>query len=391
MSPSESTDLAHHRPHSAWLTSIAASALRVPGCPVCNVVRERERTGLASVLWEQTTDTATTHTLIAARGYCFSHTWALTRAASSANSVYGLALLLHNVLSAVGDALEDRTADEAARWLVPRQACPACLAQQGHVRTVTTEIAALYGVDPLLATQAEGVLCKPHLAAVLPLVAADERANVASRVARRQDQVLRRGRLEDALEVAAGARPDGLPQAATACPACRAARLPGYVEQPGQRWHMCREHAWLLTYDAPNNLDPAQLAIASTQVCPLCSAARAARQPADTIGQLCLGHLRIACQHGDGACASAVAGADVQALATKLWRFYESAHYQFTGTLSLSESRSWQRALACIAGETAGVNLHAQCPSRRSWPERLRQSTLETWHRLWMKREVSAR
>jgi hypothetical protein len=111
-------------------------ALDGSGCPICRIGAQITERFLWGYLYERVNDAASRRELIAARGFCHRHAWALRRF----HDTLGIAILYRHLLeelagdirrSAAGTARTPRAAADRLRAaLAPAGGCPACL----HVR-----------------------------------------------------------------------------------------------------------------------------------------------------------------------------------------------------------------------------------------------------------------
>ncbi|HEX5501592.1 MAG TPA: hypothetical protein VFW96_03150, partial [Thermomicrobiales bacterium] len=343
----------------SFLTAHLLEALDRPGCPLCALVDAAILRNLQSVLYERVNHQGTHLALLASRGYCAEHTWAVPVASAVAHSPTGVATLFERLLA---DLLRAARGDERlAHWLQPTAACPICVVAWETADAYLAEYARLLARRPEL-RHAPAVPCLPHLAALARYADAAvwaglrERARAALALAGPAGRVARR----------VGARPPGAGPGTATCPACRAANRAALLAADTAA--LCRQHAWRL-FDwgrevaaAPGGAEGESGEAA--RACPACrAAAEAAAATLDALDGphlLCLGHLRLACEQG-----WLVRDAVVPALArldADLRRFRDSADYRFTGVLTAAERASWVTVLACFGGESPGASLARPLP-----------------------------
>ncbi|HET8626464.1 MAG TPA: hypothetical protein VFL91_03545 [Thermomicrobiales bacterium] len=344
----------------SFLTAHLLEALDRPGCPLCALVDAAILRNLQSVLYERVNHQGTHLALLASRGYCAEHTWAVPLAAAAAHSPTGVATLFERLLT---DLLRTASGDERLlRWLQPAAACPLCVVAWETADAYLAEYARLLARRPEL-RHAPAVPCLPHLAALARYADAGawesqrERARTALALAGPAERVARR----------AGGRPPGAAPTSATCPACRAANRAALLTADTAA--LCRQHAWLL-FDWGREVDLTRAGAAAAtgeaagRGCPACragaAAAAATLDALDGAPLLCLGHLRLACEQG-----WLVRDAVVPALArlgADLRRFRDSADYRFTGVLTAAERASWVTVLARFGGESPGASLARPLP-----------------------------
>lgn len=345
------------RPHGdSLLTARLEDAFAYAGCPVCRLVAETTRRGLEALLYENVNDPGTHRVLLASRGYCTEHTWALVPASEAVHSRIGVAILFERLLA---DLLRQRErVERVSRWLQPAAPCPACVTNRATADAYLAELGRLCGVAPGRVTDQPGALCLPHLRQSASYVDGVVGDKLAAATATALEHAAPRTRL--ALRV--GYRPLGTLPARIACPACRAASaasaaLPAMMV-------LCRRHAWVLFDRGRCELADTVQRQVSEQACPVCQAAAMAVAGAvasltDGTG-LCLAHARLALQRERPLLASLVR--DLTRLDTALARLRESADYRFTGTLTADERGAWSAVLARFGGESVGAAVTQALP-----------------------------
>jgi len=154
-------------------------ALAAGGCPICRIGGDSARRFLWGYLYERVNDPGSRSELVAARGFCASHAWALV----ALRDTMGVAILYRHLLQDLAHGIRRAAATRPRRArsrtrlraaLRPRGECPACL----HVRTM--EGSALHALLPRLERPdvwerlcGPSALCLPHFLDAVAV--ADER------------------------------------------------------------------------------------------------------------------------------------------------------------------------------------------------------------------------
>ncbi|MDQ7857751.1 MAG: DUF6062 family protein [Armatimonadota bacterium] len=163
-------------------------ALHPDHCAICHLSLETVERYLWGFLYERVNDPWTRTDLIAARGFCSTHAWQLTRARDSAT---GIAIVYRHLLEDFLDAFsamaahrlavaagrrrrtlfgpqnEEVLAREVGQWLERRRPCLACQSQwEAEDRNVAATAGALDDADFRARYEASLGLCFPHLIAV---------------------------------------------------------------------------------------------------------------------------------------------------------------------------------------------------------------------------------
>lgn len=338
--------LGQWQPGNSVLTAQLREALARPGCPLCRVETITTRHHLEALLDERVTLPQSHHALLASRGFCGEHTWALPPAALAAQSSRGAALLYAPLLL---DLLRHWVNPvERQRWFIPAEPCPLCRILAGTAPAYRAELAHLLrqGADDALATS----LCQPHLRLLTPHVAAPIAATLRASAERARSA----GNAPARLALLVGAPPPPLP-AEQSCPVCAAAATAARATPESSG--LCRAHTWLRFAADQTVPAPAEVAIADT--CPACRAAAAATDAALTTRQpayrLCLGHL--AQSFGRDWLEPDLAFWSLVQLQRDLTRYIDGGKATFTGTLTAAERRSWLTTLARFGGEVSGAGL----------------------------------
>lgn len=333
------------QPGSSVLTAQLLEALARPGCPLCRVEGVTTRHHLEAMLDERVTLPDAHHELLASRGFCHEHTWALPAAALAAQSSRGIALLYAPVLT---DLLRHWLAPtERRRWFVAEQPCPLCRILVGTAPAYRAELAFL--LRRRAAEAPTRALCQPHLRAMTPLVdsaTADRLAAVAGR-----GRAL--GGARERLALIVGPAPVHPLPAAPRCLVCAAA-LRAAREVP-ERSGLCRAHAWDRFAEERIDLD-ATAGVIGIDECPACRVATAAtraalarRQPTH---RLCLGHLVQGFEQPW--LEPTIAFWSLVQLQRDLTRYIDGGKVTFCGTLTPDEQRAWQSVLERFGGEIPG-------------------------------------
>jgi len=294
-----------------WLAVRLREAFAIPGCPLCRLLEEKERRLLPALLWEQVNDPATATRLAASRGFCWEHAWALVPAGAAVHSHLGVALLLERLLRDAYRTCPDQAA--LHDWLRPRAPCPVCQWLAEAEQTLLLGAAELLRHDPLLLRTQPGLPCRPHAAALFPLLPAALRRTWEARCA----AACATWAPDDQLAHAFGRRPWALPafsQLPVHCPDCSAA-----PSGDGRLWQ------WLGTVE------------------------RVVAQPAPA--EQCLGH---ACQTVPGERWRS----DLRQLLDDLAAFIAAHDYRFRGTLTPAQRTSWLRAIARLVGTVPAAGAH---------------------------------
>lgn len=344
------------QPGNSVLTAQLREALARPGCPLCRVETITTGHHLEALLDERVTLPEAHHALLASRGFCGEHTWALPPAALAAQSSRGAALLYAPLLL---DLLRHWINPvEQQRWFTPEEPCPLCRILVGTAPAYRAELAHLLrqGADDALATG----LCQPHLRLMTPYVA----ASIAATLLASAERARSAGNAHARLALLVGAPPPPLP-AEQGCPVCAAAAAAARATT--ETTGLCRAHTW--AHFAMDQRVPALTDVAIGDHCPACHAAAVAtdaalatRQPAF---RLCLGHL--AQSFGRDWLEPDLAFWSLIQLQRDLTRYIEGGKATFTGTLTAAERRSWLTTLARFGGEVPGAGLTpagASAPSR---------------------------
>lgn len=160
-------------------------ALSQPGCPVCRLVERSTARFFDSLLWELVNDPGVRQELRDSLGLCPRHWWELVHVERTrTHNVLGLAILLHDVVQAMGQALQQwaaaggerrsrRTVVSGRNRLALRpHGCPACRqatsAEAAYVQRLVERYEALGGGgDPDAAAREAGGLCTAHAGAAL--------------------------------------------------------------------------------------------------------------------------------------------------------------------------------------------------------------------------------
>lgn len=352
---------------SALLTATARGTLEQPGCPLCHLLCDAALRSLESLLWEFVTDPNTHRVLVAARGFCFEHSWALIPASERVYSHQGIATILRRVLDDLLRVAQHDGVPGMRRWFIPQAPCPTCAQGRYILPTYGREIAHLYATQPALVGGQPALLCRPHLDVVAGWLRPPQRDDIREEIEERQRQVVAEAPLGIALETLVGDRPAYFPTEAAYCPACARER-----EAVGAAWLVSggRLAAWTRYLDAPDQLRREIHAVAMDWEAPRRPAHlngssdvtrdAGARSPAAAdLPHLCLGHLRQALAGRDAERVAWQSQAGLGNLVADLLRFEESADYRFRGTLTDDERMSWRAAIARFAGEMPEVDLHA--------------------------------
>ncbi|HEU5330507.1 MAG: hypothetical protein ACTHMA_02005 [Thermomicrobiales bacterium] len=331
------------------VTARLEEALARPGCPVCRLVTRTEFHYFATLFYEHVTTPFIYRRLLASRGCCTEHTWLIIAAPPVEQSPTGVAILFEYLLV---DLLRHATSNAALiRWLTPQAPCQAC--------EITARAEGVY-LGEYARLAADGVvgstLCWPHARMLLAEEASGPDVTLSwVRTPRHTGRSAPPGRPRLALAV--GRRPGGSAPPAPICPVCRAATRAGLSVPTGAP--LCRPHAWAL-YDAGQHDIAATIQEAvPPEECAACQAAQVAASDAcDRLADgsaLCLRHLRLALARQRPVRASAID--TLLRLTTDLGQLRESADYQFAGTLTAAQRRSWLTALDCFGGEAIGMSL----------------------------------
>lgn len=352
-------------------------------CPICTLLTERDLTGLEAILWEQVTDPLTHRSLLAARGFCFLHSWALIPAGNHVRQHYGVAILLARLLREFLSAVQQSGLWAAREWLTPEQPCPACSWEQHREAALLRAFAWLTHEESEAFRRVSVLLCRPHYAALLtwhrlthtPLTSRQEA--VLERLRDHWQQHLATGTLSQRVALLFGREPPYLPAAATYCPTCAVARSAG-PRSPVLQWD--RATAWLCFHDNPArlseilaNLQPSPELL--TQAAPEGRTQRTPspggsdeRKPSNELAPSdppgCLGHLKAALSGMRDQMSwapEALLQTTTRRYVTTLQhaeRYIASADYRFRGTLTEEERRSWRDLIALFAGEVPGISLH---------------------------------
>src|SRR5215210_3332996 len=206
-------------PHGdSCLTAYLEEALERPGCPICRLVADATLRSLEFLLYGRVNDPVTARQLLATRGFCGEHTWAVRETAAIVHAATGVARLYQRPLA---DLLRHADGDARfLRWLRPDEPCPLCAANAATTAAYLAELARLLaGRSPRLGGMA-AVLCLPHLGELTPYATARGLAWLAEAT----ETALGHARGPARLALAVGRRPLGGLPASCACPACRAAR-----------------------------------------------------------------------------------------------------------------------------------------------------------------------
>jgi len=353
------------QPGNSVLTAQLLDALARPGCPLCRVETITTGHHLEALLDERVTLPDSHHALLASRGFCGEHTWALPPAALAAQSSRGAALLYAPLLLDLLRHWIDPGGPQ--RWFAPDAPCPLCRILAGTAPAYRAELAHLLrqGADDARATG----LCLPHLRLMTPHV----EARIAATLEASAERARAEGNAHARLALLVGAPPSPLP-AEQGCPVCAAAAAAARAttEATGR----CRAHTWARfaedhTVPEPAGTDRVDMASGDRGAgsCPACRAAASAtaaalatRQPAY---RLCLGHL--AQSFGRDWLEPDLAFWSLVQLQRDLTRYIDGGKATFTGTLTAAERRSWLTALARFGGEVPGAGLTpagASIPSR---------------------------
>ncbi|MBX6753301.1 MAG: hypothetical protein IRY86_03645 [Thermorudis peleae] len=340
------------------LIAMLTEAIALPGCPVCRLLAERELRGLESILWEQVTDPDTHRALLAARGFCFIHSWALVPAGDHVFSHHGVAILLQRILVDLLQTVKIGGVAAARRWLTPRTPCPACIWEAQRESTLLTALAWIAMHEPELVVSEPALLCQPHahlLAITLERIAPAQAARWRSLLDILATRYAHHHRSLDSaqqLALRVGRRPPYLPPRAEYCPWCQAERE--YLSK-GTAWLCDRARAWTTYLDAPQLV--AQLLLEENQAWP-----EAVALPMETSNHSaaprCLGHLRQALTQPDADRVLDETMIAFEELAERAQRFIASSDYRFRGHLTDEERRSWRDLIAVFGGEAPGVSLH---------------------------------
>ncbi|WP_324715389.1 hypothetical protein U7230_08345 [Carboxydochorda subterranea] len=114
-----------HVLQAAWQEAVAR-----PGCPICNLVEGHVRRHFDAILWELVNDPGVRRSLRRSLGLCPRHLWQLDAVNRTVtHDMLGEAILLHDVLEALGDHLQaGRHRPHPPLDAVKRawQSCPAC-------------------------------------------------------------------------------------------------------------------------------------------------------------------------------------------------------------------------------------------------------------------------
>ncbi|GBD15640.1 hypothetical protein HRbin26_00531 [bacterium HR26] len=341
-----------------YLARTLEEELELAGCPVCRLLARKELRGLEAMLWEQVTDPLTHRRLLASRGFCFEHTWALIPAGRLVHSHYGVAIILDRLLRDFLARAGAGGVEAARQWLRPDAPCPACEWNRAAEDTLLWALAWLGERDPGLVAEGPAALCRPHAAALIEYTAAERRPALERRILARQERALREGTAEERLLLLFGRRPHELPPRGVSCPAC--VRTRRSLVDDGS-WQRSRLHAWVAWLDAPERVGEAlgweilNLNGRLGDPAPL-------RAPETPVAPLCLGHLRQLLVTTGSREPLRAAIEDLERLAEALEGFIASADYRFTGELTPAQRRSWRQVVARFAGETPGVGLHDLLP-----------------------------
>ena len=148
------------------LTAQFLEALARPGCPLCRVEMITTKHHLEALLDERVTLPDAHHALLASRGFCGEHTWALPPAALAAQSSRGAALLYAPLLLDLLRHWVDPGGPQ--RWFTADAPCPLCRILVGTAPAYRAELAHLLrqGTADALAAG----LCLPHLRLMTPQV-----------------------------------------------------------------------------------------------------------------------------------------------------------------------------------------------------------------------------
>jgi hypothetical protein len=171
-------------------------ALHRDHCAVCQVSLETVDRFLWGFLYERVNDPWTRADLIAARGFCSTHAWQLSRVRDSAT---GIAIVYRHLLeefleafttmtaqqwaasvgrrrrSLFGPQDEEVLAREVGQWLERRRPCLACQSQwDAEDRCLAATAGALDDADFRARYEASLGLCFPHLTAVTAIVGAPD-------------------------------------------------------------------------------------------------------------------------------------------------------------------------------------------------------------------------
>jgi hypothetical protein len=344
------------QPGNSVLTAQLLDALARPGCPLCRVETITTGHHLEALLDERVTLPDAHHALLASRGFCGEHTWALPSAALAAQSSRGAALLYAPLVLDLLRHWPNPTIQR--RWFVPDEPCPLCRILVGTAPAYRAELAHLLrqGAGDALASG----LCQPHLRLMTPHV----EAQIAATLLATAERVRSEGTAHARLALLVGAPPPSLP-AEQGCPVCAAAMAAARATP--ETTGLCRAHTWVRF--AEDHRVPATADVGGAGDCPACRAAHVAmdaalatRQPAY---RLCLGHL--AQSFGRDWLEPDLAFWSLVQLQRDLTRYIDGGKATFTGTLTAAERRSWLTALARFGGEVPGAGLTpagASAPSR---------------------------
>lgn len=152
-------------------------ALARVGCPVCTLGLRAVERYLDGLAYEQVNDPGVRAVLRDARGFCTRHAWQF---ADLPHAHLGTAIIYRDIAATLLRGLTHRsllpfagrrTAVRAGA-LTPRRPCPACVVRDDASATALRAlIGYLNAEDPECCHryQASGGLCRPHLAAALPL------------------------------------------------------------------------------------------------------------------------------------------------------------------------------------------------------------------------------
>lgn len=341
--------LGQWQPGNSVLTARLLDAVALPGCPLCRVEAATTQHHLEALLDERVTLPEAHQQLLASRGFCAAHTWALLPAALAAQSARGIALLyaplLNDLLRHWLDPIRRRS------WLLPERPCPVCQILARTVPAYRTELTYLLQQSGEPPTSA---LCLPHLASVN----SHTNPQIGAQLTTVAAQIRQSSTPAECLALLVGARPTQPFPADQTCPACAAATEAAHATRTVTG--ICSYHAWANFTSGRADFVEAIAAASDTAAgCPACRAANAAvgvvlatRQPAH---RLCLGHLRqsLTTEWLD----TEIAFWSLIQLQRDVTRFIEGGRATFVGTLTPDERRSWHTALRRFGGEAPGTGL----------------------------------
>lgn len=337
------------QPGNSVLTARLLDALVQPGCPLCRVEAVTAQHHLEALLDERLTLPDAHQRLLASRGFCAEHSWALLPAALAAQSARGIALLYAPLLNDLLRHWLDPTLRQ--RWLRPERPCPVCQILDRTVPAYRTEFIYLLQrrSDP-----PASALCLPHLAALAPHIPPDTGAHLATAAGNARQ----RGTPAERLALLVGARPAHPFPADPTCPVCAAATAAARATRAVEG--ICRYHAWdAFTSGRADFVAAVAAASGAAEGCPACRAADAAVGAAlatrQSAHRLCLGHLRqsLAADWLD----TGVAFWSLIQLQRDITRFINGGRATFVGSLTATERQSWHTAIRRFGGEAPGAGL----------------------------------